>query len=194
MRFAVVLSAFVATALAQSSVSGANSASSPASASGSATGSAAAPSGSADLSALTPCILGCINAAAADSPCGSFTNVSCVCTDADFQFKSGTCFQAECQASEVGPALALQSANCGTQSATAAPTASTPFLPSNSAADISATGSAGGASQSGSASGSGSGAGASQTPGAAVPGALPGLGLVSAITAVGALLGAAFVL
>ncbi|KAJ7467650.1 hypothetical protein FB451DRAFT_1401639 [Mycena latifolia] len=66
-------------------------------------------------------------------------NLACLCTDADFQQKARTCLAAECQASEVGAALGLQAQQCGalSLSTTTTPTATAPFLPSNSAADMS---------------------------------------------------------
>jgi hypothetical protein len=40
-------------------------------------------------------------------------NLTCACTNADFQFKSSSCLQAECLASELGAAVGLQQAQCG---------------------------------------------------------------------------------
>ncbi|KAJ7152163.1 hypothetical protein C8R43DRAFT_1003674 [Mycena crocata] len=145
-------------ALAQSSGSGsaatsksasaasAASSGSAAVASGSASGSAAGASASA-AAALSPCALSCASLAAANSTCNVATNVTCVCTNADFQFKAASCLQTECQASEMGAALGLQNSQCGAASlsATAAPTATAPFTPPNSAADISASGAQSGA-------------------------------------------------
>ncbi|KAJ7053469.1 hypothetical protein C8F01DRAFT_1166470, partial [Mycena amicta] len=183
MRFTVTLAAALAllapvVVLAQSS----------ASKSVSTTASAPDSSASASIAALTPCVLGCLTPAAADT-CLTFTNVTCVCTNADFQQKAASCLQAECNAEEMKAALGLQKAQCGAASlsATSTPTATTPFLPSNSAADISASGVA---------SGSGSGASAAATsPSAGILAvATPGLGLASLLTVVAALLGGAAVL
>ncbi|KAJ7510577.1 hypothetical protein B0H11DRAFT_2269196 [Mycena galericulata] len=91
-------------------------------------------SGTPNPGGLSNCALACISAAAADS-----TNLTCVCTDANFQAKCASCLKAECQAADAGPALALQKRECGTTSATAAPSATAPFTPSNPAADISAS-------------------------------------------------------
>ncbi|KAF7302855.1 CFEM domain-containing protein [Mycena kentingensis (nom. inval.)] len=87
-----------------------------------------------DLSALTPCVLGCITAAARATVCGTFTNVTCICTDADYQQKAASCLQVECKSDEFVAALALEQAQCGDLSVTSVPTATAPFLPSNSAA------------------------------------------------------------
>ncbi|KAJ7061991.1 hypothetical protein C8F01DRAFT_1136060 [Mycena amicta] len=192
MRFTLALVAFAAGAFAQlssapSSGSKVSSGTIKVSSSGTPTGSALTPSGSADISALTPCILGCLNAVGPATSCLTFTNVQCVCTNPDFQQKAASCFQTECKASEVGPALQLQQSQCGALSATGAPSATTPFTPANSAADISAPGSV----SSPASSSGGSGSSASPTKGAAVPAALPGLGLVGAVTVFGALIGAA---
>ncbi|KAJ7435229.1 hypothetical protein B0H11DRAFT_2257416 [Mycena galericulata] len=96
-----------------------------------------ASSGSFNPGALSNCTLACISAAAADSSCLVATNLTCVCTDANFEAMSASCLELECQPADAGPALALQEQQCGTTSATAAPTATAPFTPSNRAADIS---------------------------------------------------------
>ncbi|KAJ7806651.1 hypothetical protein B0H14DRAFT_3483933 [Mycena olivaceomarginata] len=170
MRFALTaVLALTASAFAQSSqgssASSASASKSSVSASKSSAISAGESSGSAAGSAaqasatavLTPCVLGCLTAAANATECGSPANLTCACTNADFQFKSSSCLQAECLASELGAAVGLQQAQCGalSLSATAAPTATAPFTPSNPAADIS-----GAPSQSGSGS-------PSATPGSA---------------------------
>ncbi|KAJ7467659.1 hypothetical protein FB451DRAFT_1560789 [Mycena latifolia] len=156
--FAFALLALAAGALAQSSASdsAASSKSSVASSksavassvgsalsSGVSSGSAAAASATA-AAGLSACATVCITDAAANSTCGNFGNLTCVCTNADFQQKAQTCLTAECQASEVGAALGLQQSQCGAESLSAStkPTATAPFLPSNSAADISGSPSA----------------------------------------------------
>ncbi|KAF7304106.1 CFEM domain-containing protein [Mycena indigotica] len=135
---------------------------------------AANPSASASLAALTPCVIGCLTAAAVDTPCSTFTNVTCACTNADFQFKATSCMQGECKAEELSAAVGIQQAQCSalSLSATAPPTATTPFLPSNSAADISVSGAA-------SAPGSG-GSPTSTSPSAGIPAASrPSIGVVT---------------
>ncbi|KAJ7510551.1 hypothetical protein B0H11DRAFT_2269180 [Mycena galericulata] len=79
-----------------------------------ATATATASSGSSNPGALSNCALACISTAAADSSCLVATNLTCVCTDANFQAMSASCLAAECQPAEVGPALALQEQECGT--------------------------------------------------------------------------------
>ncbi|KAJ7467653.1 hypothetical protein FB451DRAFT_1401642 [Mycena latifolia] len=179
--FALTLLALAAGALAQtfsgsaasskssvaSSKSAAASSVSSAISSGISSGSAAGASASA-LAALSPSAAVCITDAAANSTCANFGNLTCVCTNADFQQKAMTCLAAECQAAEAGAALGLQQSQCGAQSLSAStmlefmqaetapqgqsvfpvarsdaiPTATAPFLPSNSAADISGSPSA----------------------------------------------------
>ncbi|KAF7341404.1 CFEM domain-containing protein [Mycena venus] len=148
--------------------SGAIPSSSPAIPSGSAsisnTGSAAIPSSSAQL---TPCALNCLAAAASASECGTPTNLTCVCTNPDFQYKAASCLKAECRPAEGAAVLDMQASQCYGLSATGAPTATAPFTPSNSAADISASVPASGSSsvRSGSASGEpGSPASSSSSP------------------------------
>ncbi|KAF7304302.1 CFEM domain-containing protein [Mycena chlorophos] len=191
MHFTVATILAVATSAFAAAASGS---------SGSQSGSAASASGTAGAGSISPCTLACISDAAANGACGSIANVTCLCTDAEFQFQSVSCMQLECQASEIQPALALQASQCGTTaSATATPSNTQPFTPVNSAADISSSGSGSAASggksagaTSGSASGSGPASSNTATTGAAVRvSALPGLGL--AVTVVGALLGAAVV-
>nr|GAT52010.1 predicted protein [Mycena chlorophos] len=189
MHFTVATILAVATSAFAAAASGS---------SGSQSGSAASASGTAGAGSISPCTLACISDAAANGACGSIANVTCLCTDAEFQFQSVSCMQLECQASEIQPALALQASQCGTTaSATATPSNTQPFTPVNSAADINSSGAAsGGKSSAGATSGSASGSGPATsntaTTGAAVRvSALPGLGL--AVTVVGALLGAAVV-
>ncbi|KAJ7318551.1 hypothetical protein DFH08DRAFT_892223 [Mycena albidolilacea] len=93
--------------------------------------------------ALGPCALTCITDAAAATECNILGNLTCVCTNPDFQFKSMSCIQSECQAAELGAAIGAQQQQCGgagsstTLSVTGTPSATNPFLPSNSASDIS---------------------------------------------------------
>ncbi|KAJ7923637.1 hypothetical protein B0H13DRAFT_1979721 [Mycena leptocephala] len=157
MRFFVALVALASASLAiaqSSSGSAAASSKSAAISSGASSGSAAGASASAIAgSALSTCAIACITAAANATECGIASNITCACTNADFQFKAHSCLQAECQASEMAAALGLQSQECGavTLSATALPTATAPFTPSNSAADISGSPSASGSGNTGSA-------------------------------------------
>jgi hypothetical protein len=90
--------------------------------------------------------LNCITDAANATECKIFSNTTCVCTNADFQFKVQSCLTAECQASELGAAQGLQQQVCGAASLTVSgsPSATAPFTPSNSASDISGSPSASG--------------------------------------------------
>ncbi|KAJ7336081.1 hypothetical protein DFH08DRAFT_813327 [Mycena albidolilacea] len=66
--------------------------------SGSAAGSAAKPSGT---TRLTPCVINCLAAAANATECGTLTNLTCACTNANFQFKAHSCLQAKCKPEDV---------------------------------------------------------------------------------------------
>ncbi|KAJ7133127.1 hypothetical protein C8R44DRAFT_870566 [Mycena epipterygia] len=94
----------------------------------------AAPPSASGISALTPCTLSCISLAAANSSCLSPTNITCVCTDPNFQVKLS-----RASARPQTATLRSHSRRSTSLSATAAPTATAPFIPSNSAADISAS-------------------------------------------------------
>ncbi|KAF7366138.1 CFEM domain-containing protein [Mycena venus] len=92
---------------------------------------------------ISPCADTCFFAAAAAvAGCGNPSpDINCVCTNADFQFKWISCVQAECQAAELDKVDQWLAEECGAQSLsiTGKPTATTPFLPSNSNADIGTT-------------------------------------------------------
>ncbi|KAF7353557.1 hypothetical protein MSAN_01545900 [Mycena sanguinolenta] len=83
------------------------------------------------VATLTPCASTCVNAAS--SACSGCD----ICADANFQTRMFSCIQGECQAAELADAHLYMAVRCGT---TASPpgqvTATTPFLPSNSNADI----------------------------------------------------------
>ncbi|KAJ7347447.1 hypothetical protein DFH08DRAFT_1080408 [Mycena albidolilacea] len=53
-------------------------------------------------------VLGCLTAAANATEYGSPANVTCACTNADFQFNSTSYLQAECKAEELAAAVGLQ--------------------------------------------------------------------------------------
>ncbi|KAF7300359.1 CFEM domain-containing protein [Mycena chlorophos] len=97
-----------------------------------------ASSAAAAIASLTPCAIDCLQAAAALTPCGTFTNATCACTDPNFQMMSATCIQGECDADEATAAMELQQSQCAAASlyASGQPTATSAFLPSNSAADF----------------------------------------------------------
>ncbi|KAF7359873.1 CFEM domain-containing protein [Mycena venus] len=132
MRFALALLALASSALAQSSEgssassasaskssaaasrsSAASSASSAFSA-GQSSGSSAASAAQASVTAsLSPCAATCIAAAVNATDCKAISNVTCVCTDPNFQSMATSCLKAECQPSEVGAAQGLQQQQCG---------------------------------------------------------------------------------
>ncbi|KAF8231420.1 hypothetical protein L208DRAFT_1398868 [Tricholoma matsutake] len=74
------------------------------------TTSAVTPSSSADLSS---CLISCVSAAAANSPCTTFSNVTCVCTSAVFQQLSSQCLNQNCTQADATQAVALQKSQCG---------------------------------------------------------------------------------
>ncbi|KAJ7860302.1 hypothetical protein B0H13DRAFT_2355692 [Mycena leptocephala] len=85
---------------------------------------------------LTPCAETCLDAAEAAECDG--TQI-CLCTNADFQFKWFSCVQAECQAAELDSAHKWLESGCADFPVSTKPTETTPFLPSNSNADIGST-------------------------------------------------------
>jgi len=93
-----------------------------------------------------------------------------------------SCLMGECLAAEMGAALGLQAAECGAASLkpTGSATATSPFLPSNSASDISGAPSA--ASSSGSSSTGSKGSAVSLVSGM-------GVGAAAFVAAVGGLVG-----
>ncbi|KAJ6572540.1 hypothetical protein DFH09DRAFT_1153104 [Mycena vulgaris] len=71
-------------------------------------------------SALSPCTTTCITGAAANSACLITTNMTCICTDTDFQGQFNTCLLGQCLASEMQVALGLLGSECATASRSAA--------------------------------------------------------------------------
>ncbi|KAF8212813.1 hypothetical protein K438DRAFT_1957410 [Mycena galopus ATCC 62051] len=101
--------------------------------------SAVDPGASADLAGQPPCAQTCLGAAANVTGCVSPLNITCVCTNADFQFKAESCLLLECQPIELSGAILVQYGLCGATTATVSPTATAPFTPPNPNADISST-------------------------------------------------------
>ncbi|KAJ7785587.1 hypothetical protein B0H14DRAFT_2958045, partial [Mycena olivaceomarginata] len=91
--------------------------------SGSAAGSAAQASATAVVS---PCVLNCLTAAANTTECGSPTNLTCSCTNTDFQSKAISCLQAECKPEELAAALGLQKQQCGSSAGSSGSPSATP--------------------------------------------------------------------
>ncbi|WWC87366.1 uncharacterized protein L201_002255 [Kwoniella dendrophila CBS 6074] len=81
---------------------------------------------------IPTCVVTCSTQAAAAAGCTSYTDVSCVCTNAAFQNAAGACLIANCTSEEQTAAVSLQSALCAGQSVTGG----------SVTASISATGSA----------------------------------------------------
>ncbi|KAJ7323156.1 hypothetical protein DFH08DRAFT_817734 [Mycena albidolilacea] len=152
--------------------------------SGSAASSAAQPSGTAGL---TPCVLNCLAAATNATECETPTNLSCTCTNTDFQFKARSCLQAECKSEDVA-AVGLQQQQCAPLSLSATvPHPPPPLHPLERGADIPAP----------TASSAGSPGSPSAAPGSALSLFAPngGEGLVFAVgvAVVGGLVGAVVV-
>ncbi|KAJ7851483.1 hypothetical protein B0H13DRAFT_2360100 [Mycena leptocephala] len=86
---------------------------------------------------LSPCVTSCLSLVAASSLCNVPSNVTCVCTDADFLGNLASCLEGECQPSEMSLALGIQLQKCfgAHLSPSIPPTGTAPFLPSNSFAD-----------------------------------------------------------
>ncbi|KAJ7176244.1 hypothetical protein C8R43DRAFT_943037 [Mycena crocata] len=88
---------------------------------------------------LTQCGINCINNAAAQSPCGSQGNLTCLCTDLNFQAMAASCL-AKCQPDQTDVGIALQKQKCGSLSlfASAGPTATAtlPFTPSSDTGSV----------------------------------------------------------
>ncbi|KAI0742027.1 hypothetical protein C8Q80DRAFT_1109672 [Daedaleopsis nitida] len=63
-----------------------------------------------DLSGISPCLLTCISQA---KGCSSLTDVTCFCTNAEFQAEALACLQKSCTAEDLATVTALQQAECG---------------------------------------------------------------------------------
>ncbi|KAF5322927.1 hypothetical protein D9619_002260 [Psilocybe cf. subviscida] len=107
------------------------------SANSTATSAAANPSASAILGGLSPCIIQCVSGAATLNKC-SFTDVSCVCSSAQFQVDAAACLTAHCTPADLTAALNLQSTQCTaagiTPTGSAGAPQSVPFTLASSAA------------------------------------------------------------
>jgi len=77
---------------------------------------------------LSQCALACVSQAAVQDGCGSFTNTTCVCTNAQFQEDALTCLTDLCP-SDLASLQALQAQECEASglSATGTPTNTEPF-------------------------------------------------------------------
>ncbi|KAL1922641.1 uncharacterized protein VTP21DRAFT_10180 [Calcarisporiella thermophila] len=60
---------------------------------------------------ISMCIISCSSEAASNTGCSSFTNLACVCTDANFQSIASQCIQSNCP-DEQQAAKSLQSQHC----------------------------------------------------------------------------------
>ncbi|KAG6382206.1 hypothetical protein JVT61DRAFT_859 [Boletus reticuloceps] len=85
----------------------------------------AAPSQTSLPAGLDQCIITCSSQAAAAAGCGSFTNLTCVCTSVAFQSAAGACLVANCTQADLQAAQQISSQQCAavSSSSTAASTA-----------------------------------------------------------------------
>ncbi|KAG2158669.1 uncharacterized protein EDB93DRAFT_1245900 [Suillus bovinus] len=67
-------------------------------------------------SGVSDCVISCSNQAASAGGCSSFTDLSCVCTSTAFQAAAGACLQANCTATDIAQAQALQQSECASLS------------------------------------------------------------------------------
>jgi cobalamin biosynthesis Mg chelatase CobN len=168
------------------------------------TTTATAPSSQPSLDA---CIVGCLTQALPSGPCTSYTDLTCVCTSTGYQEAAAACLTANCTATDLATAEALQIQECSAVSSgsgsvpasTAASTAASSGTPTSAGSSGTPT-SAGSSGTSKSAASSGTSASATQsatsTSAAMALSAPFSLGsLVGTLVAsAGALVGAAFVL
>ncbi|KAI0685225.1 hypothetical protein BC835DRAFT_1385395 [Cytidiella melzeri] len=69
-------------------------------------------------SGISSCALNCIETAASSAGCSSFTDLTCVCTNQQFQSAATTCLQG-CGTADLQAAQALQSSECASISSAA---------------------------------------------------------------------------
>ncbi|KAF8434380.1 hypothetical protein L210DRAFT_3410855 [Boletus edulis BED1] len=61
---------------------------------------------------LDQCIITCSSQAAAVAGCGSFTNLTCVCTSTAYQSAAGACLAANCTSSDLQAAQQIENQQC----------------------------------------------------------------------------------
>ncbi|KAJ3992046.1 hypothetical protein F5050DRAFT_1021510 [Lentinula boryana] len=81
---------------------------------------------------LSQCATACVSQAAVKDGCVSFTNLTCVCTSAQFQQDALSCLTAECSSSDLTTLEGLQAQECGAMqlSATGTPSDTATFTAS----------------------------------------------------------------
>ncbi|TFY59217.1 hypothetical protein EVJ58_g5918 [Rhodofomes roseus] len=143
-------------------------------------GAAAAQSSSAAVPTSTagidPCILSCVQSAASSAGCSSFTDLTCICSSSAFQTSALACLTANCPATDLAAAQALQSAECAAVSASSSASSATGSAASSALSSASSvlssvssavSSASSAASRSSSASGSGSSSTHASTSGSA---------------------------
>ncbi|KAF8550358.1 hypothetical protein OG21DRAFT_1499838 [Imleria badia] len=82
--------------------------------SGNASASATAPASTSSTPALPDsCIIECLNPAAVQYGCGTYSNLTCVCTSTAYEQAALSCLQANCTAADVTAAVQSQEEVCG---------------------------------------------------------------------------------
>ncbi|KAF8124685.1 hypothetical protein EV363DRAFT_1227015 [Boletus edulis] len=66
---------------------------------------------------LGNCITACVTSAAANSGCGKYDNLPCVCTSSAFQNAALACLEQNCTPDEVASAKQLRDQNCASYNA-----------------------------------------------------------------------------
>jgi len=130
---------------------------------------------------LSSCAEACVSQAAQQDGCVTFTNITCVCTNAQFQQDARTCLTAECTAADLTELEGLEASLCGASGLSASGTATNTAV--FSASGISAgsgTSLSIPATSSGASSGSASGASSSSASGASSGSASSGSATTSA--------------
>ncbi|WVF70406.1 hypothetical protein IAT40_005196 [Kwoniella sp. CBS 6097] len=87
---------------------------------------------------IPQCVVTCSTEAAASAGCTSYTDVTCVCTNAAFQNAAGACLIANCTADEQTAAASLQQVLCAGQSVTGGSVTATISASGSSSIDASA--------------------------------------------------------
>ncbi|WVQ97506.1 hypothetical protein IAU59_004620 [Kwoniella sp. CBS 9459] len=87
---------------------------------------------------IPQCVVTCSTQAAAAAGCTSYTDVTCVCTNAAFQNAAGACLVANCTADEQTAATSLQQVLCAGQSVTGGSVTATISASGTSSIDASA--------------------------------------------------------
>ncbi|KAI9452280.1 hypothetical protein BJY52DRAFT_1405478 [Lactarius psammicola] len=72
------------------------------------------------VSAQDACIITCLQQAVSPSTCTSYTDITCVCSNREFQSTAAACLNANCTTADQAAALELQQSQCGSGSSSSA--------------------------------------------------------------------------